>query len=71
LPPPQDVSRPYSEQEEGIAMTGDFLMVGALFVAMAIFGWAVVHMISAVGHLIPADDFCLTAYECVNLALGQ
>ena len=52
-------------------MTEDFLMVGVLVVAMAIFGWAVVHMISAAGHLIPADDVCLAASECVNLALGQ
>jgi hypothetical protein len=52
-------------------MTEDFLMVGALFVAMAVFGWSVVHMISSVGYLLPADDVCRAASECVSFALGQ
>lgn len=52
------------------AMTEDLLMVGGMFLALAVFGWYVVHAITGAAALIPGDDVCRFGSDCLALALG-
>ena len=52
-------------------MTDDLLLIAGLVLSAALCGWFVVHAISGVVLLVPADDLCGTAAQCVALVVGQ
>jgi hypothetical protein len=52
-------------------MMEDLLIVAGVLLASAVCGWYVVHSISGIVLLIPADDVCGTAAKCLSLAMGQ
>lgn len=51
-------------------MKEDTLVVVGVLLASAICGWYVVQSIRDIALLVPADDFCATASQCLQLALG-
>ena len=51
-------------------MTEDLLVVVGVLLASAVCGWYVVHSIRDIALLVPADDLCTTAAQCMHLALG-
>lgn len=51
-------------------MTEDALVVVGVLLASAICGWYIVHSISDIVRLVPADELCTTASQCAQLALG-
>ncbi len=52
-------------------MTEDAVVVVGVLLASAICGWYVAHLISDIAKLVPADDLCTTASQCMQLALGH
>jgi hypothetical protein len=62
------------EQEERAmedrAMTEDLLMVIGVMLASAVCGWYVVRSIADIARVVPVDDLCTTAGQCLQLALG-
>ena len=55
---------------EDRAMTEDVLMVIGVMLASAVCGWYVVHSIGDIARIVPVDDLCTTAGQCLQLALG-
>jgi hypothetical protein len=51
-------------------MTEDVLIVAGVLLASAVCGWYVVHSITGIVLLVPADDVCGTVARCLPLALG-
>jgi hypothetical protein len=51
-------------------MTEDLLVVAGVLLASAVCGWYVVHSIRDIAQLVPGDELCTTAAQCLNLALG-
>ena len=51
-------------------MTEDVVMVGGMFLALAVFGWCVLQAITGAALLIPGDDMCRFGSDCLALALG-
>jgi hypothetical protein len=51
-------------------MTEDLVVVVGVLAASAMCAWYVVHSISGIAVLIPADEVCETAARCVPIALG-
>ena len=51
-------------------MTEDLLVIVGVLVASAVCGWYVVHSISGIVLLVPADNVCGTASACLPVALG-
>ena len=51
-------------------MTEDALVVVGVLLASAICGWYVIHSIGDIARLVPADELCTTASQCLQLALG-
>ena len=51
-------------------MTEDLVTVGGMFLALAVFGWYLVHAIAGAAFLIPGDDICRFGSDCVALALS-
>ena len=51
-------------------MTEDLLVVVGVLLASAVCGWYVVHAIGDIAQLVPADEICTTAAQCINLALS-
>jgi len=51
--------------------TEDLVMVGGMFVTLAVFAWCVLHAISGAGAalLMPGDDVCRFGSDCVALML--
>lgn len=52
-------------------MTEDLLLVGGLFLALAVFGWYVLQTITGAALLIPSDELCRFSSDCAALALVQ
>ena len=52
-------------------MTEDLLVASVVLLASVVCGWYVVHSISGILLLVPADDMCGTAGQCLALAMGQ
>jgi hypothetical protein len=51
-------------------MKKDTIVVVGVLLASAICGWYVVQSIRDITLLMPADDLCTTAAQCLQLALG-
>jgi uncharacterized membrane protein len=51
-------------------MTEDLLVLVGVLLASAVCGWYVVHSISGIVLLVPADGLCGTATTCLPVALG-
>jgi hypothetical protein len=60
----------FRQEEEDWTMTDDALVVVGVLLASAICGWYVVQSIRDIALLVPADDLCTTASQCLQLALG-
>ena len=59
-------ARPWS----GRTMTEDLLMIVGVLLASAVCGWYVVHSISGIVLLVPADGVCGIGSVCPPVALG-
>ena len=51
-------------------MTEDLLLVAVVLLASAVCGWYLVHSIHGILLLVPADDACGAAAQCLPLAMG-
>jgi hypothetical protein len=60
----------FRQEKEEPTMEEDTLVVAGVLLASAVCGWYVVQSIRDIALLVPADDLCTTAAQCLQLALG-